>query len=71
MTTMLMEQLPGLFDDGGGELTLDEMIVGVWEGLARHRVVNCPTCGGDMRPLYAAGARPVGGRCGDCRSTIT
>jgi hypothetical protein len=54
--------------DGGP--TLDDLIVGVWEGLAAHRTVACPACGEAMTPRYSAGPAPVGGRCGSCRTTI-
>jgi hypothetical protein len=57
------------FQQGGG-LTLDDLIVGVWEDLAAHRAVACPACGGAMKPRYGAGPAPVGGRCGDCASTL-
>lgn len=61
---------PSLFDDVGGEPTLDELLVGVWEGLAAHRVVSCPACGSEMGPEYGAHARPIGGRCRGCGSTF-
>jgi hypothetical protein len=61
---------PSLFDDVGGEPTLDEFLVGVWEGLAAHRVVSCPACGSEMAPEYGAHARPIGGRCGACHTTL-
>lgn len=54
--------------DGGP--TLDDLLVGVWEGLAAHRTVACPACGEAMTPRYSAGPAPVGGRCGSCRTTI-
>lgn len=54
----------------GGGLTLDEVLVGVWEGLSAHRTVTCPACGEAMAPRYGAGPVPVGGRCGACRTTI-
>jgi hypothetical protein len=54
---------------GGGQ-TLDELLVGVWEGLATQLVVDCPICGATMKPRYGAGAAPVGGRCGRCGTTI-
>jgi hypothetical protein len=54
----------------GGGLTLDDLLVGVWEGLSAHRTVACPACGGAMTPRYGAGPAPVGGRCGSCRTTL-
>ena len=61
---------PSLFDDVGGEPTLDEMIVGVWEGLTAHGVVECPVCQEEMAPEYGAHARPIGGRCGGCGAVL-
>jgi hypothetical protein len=55
--------------DGGP--TLEGVIAGAWEGLASHRGVGCPLCGGTMVPRYgASGLEPVGGRCGDCGTTL-
>jgi len=51
-------------------LTLDDLIVGVWEGLSSHHTVTCPVCSGKMAPRYGSGARPVGGRCQRCGSTL-
>ena len=51
-------------------LTLDDLIVGVWEGLSSHHTVTCPVCSGKMTPRYGSGARPVGGRCKRCASTL-
>jgi hypothetical protein len=59
-----------LFDDMGGEPTLDELVSGVWEGLVAHQRVPCPWCGGEMTPVYSAHARPTAGRCGDCETTL-
>ncbi len=53
-----------------GEPTLDELIVGRWEALAVHRSVQCPVCGGSMRPAYGQHAPPQGGRCESCGSTL-
>jgi DnaJ-class molecular chaperone len=50
--------------------TLDEVLVGVWEGLSSHHTVTCPVCSGKMAPRYGSGARPVGGRCQRCGSTL-
>ena len=55
--------------DRGGP-TLDELLVSAWEGLRSDHPVECPVCGGPMRPRYAAGPRPVGGRCGSCGSEL-
>lgn len=56
----------------GGDLsggpTLDDAIVGVWEGLAAQVVAACPLCGGALRPHASRDA--VGGRCGDCGTTL-
>jgi hypothetical protein len=52
----------------GGGLTLDDAVVGAWEGLAARVVVACPLCGGALRPHAAPDA--VGGRCGGCGTTI-
>jgi hypothetical protein len=51
-------------------LTLDDVVVGVWEGLSSHHAVTCPVCSGKMTPRYGSGARPVGGRCKRCASTL-
>ena len=50
----------------GGRLTLDETLVGVWEGLLARRTVRCPVC-------HAEAMAPSGGggRCGACRSELT
>ena len=55
----------------GGPPTLDELLVGVWEGLTAHQAVECPVCRAEMRPEYGLHALPVGGRCTACRSTLS
>jgi hypothetical protein len=55
----------------GGGLTLDDLVVGVWEGLSAHRAVACPACGAEMTPRYGSGPAPVGGRCRSCGTTIS
>jgi hypothetical protein len=62
---------PSLLDDLGGEPTLDEMLAGVWEGLAAHRAVPCPVCRAELKPHYGAHARPIGGRCDGCGSSLS
>jgi hypothetical protein len=61
---------PTLFDDVGGEPTLDEVLVEAWEGLTAHRCVGCPVCGAEMKPEYGAHALPIDGRCSGCGSTL-
>ena len=61
---------PTLFDSGGGEPTLEDLISGAWEGLAAHSAVACPVCASTMDPEYGAHARPVGGRCRECSATL-
>ncbi len=62
---------PSLFDVVGGEPTLDELLVGVWEGLTAHATAACPVCGGELRPDYGAHALPIGGTCTRCGATLT
>jgi len=71
---------------GRGRLTLDDVVVGVWEGLAAARPAPCPVCGGTMAPAggrvfggspLVSGAGPTGGsgwaggRCEDCGSMLS
>jgi hypothetical protein len=57
--------------DPGGEPTLDSLLSGMWEGLAAHRSVPCPLCGGEVTPDYGAHALPIGGRCQSCETRLT
>jgi hypothetical protein len=92
MAERIDSRAPTLFglDDGiegdragggvGGEPTLDETIVGAWEGLAAQVAVACPLCeDGLLRPV----ARPAGhaepaargpaaalGRCDRCGAQL-
>lgn len=50
----------------GGGATLDELLVGAWEGLSARRPVACPVCAGPMQPRAGA----AGGACGDCGSHL-
>ncbi len=65
-----MTEAPSLFEPVGGEPTLEDEILGVWEGLIAHRLAACPVCGEDMAPEYGAQALPIGGRCRGCGSTL-
>jgi hypothetical protein len=71
VTPRLATHAPSLFDAAGGEPTLDDLVAGVWEGLAARIIVECPLCGDELRPVYGHHARPVGGRCGGCGSTLS
>ena len=53
-----------------GRMTLDEVLSAAWDGLAGHHSVTCPVCTGPMAPRYGSGAKPVGGRCTRCGSTL-
>lgn len=65
------DETPALFNDVGGESSLEELISGAWEGLAAHHPVACPLCGGEMAAVYGAHARPSVGRCGDCGTELS
>ena len=50
--------------------TLEDLISGAWEGLSAAGAIACPVCTGPMTPRWSAGAGVVGGRCGDCGTTL-
>jgi hypothetical protein len=56
----------------GGETPrrLDDVLSAAWDDLAAHHSVTCPVCSGSMAPRYGSGAKPVGGRCTRCGSTL-
>jgi hypothetical protein len=55
----------------GGGPTLDEVIVGAWEGIAARGTATCPVCGGaHLVRLAAAPGRPDTARCHDCGSEL-
>ena len=56
---------------GGGGPTLDDLIVGAWEGLSAAHAAPCPVCSGPLAPRYGAGSAPVAGRCRDCGSELS
>jgi hypothetical protein len=70
VTTGTLMDAPSLFEMDDARDTLDELIVSVWEGLRTNGHVACPLCGEDMKPEYGVHARPVGGRCSGCGSTV-
>ena len=50
---------------GGRELTLDERISRVWEGILATGAVDCPVCRGRMERMGDSG------RCLRCNSTLS
>jgi hypothetical protein len=58
--------------DAHGRLTLDDLITGVWEGLAVRATVNCPVCASPMasRCLEYSGDEPIG-TCLGCGSRLS
>lgn len=69
-TAIACRPLSLLDEPVGGEPTLEELLSSAWEGLTAHTPVECPVCGGRMRPVYGAHALPVGGACEECGSTL-
>jgi hypothetical protein len=70
VTTCTFVETPSLFETVDERGTLDELVAAIWDGLAGHQSVACPVCGGEMTPEYGAHARPIGGRCSGCGSTL-
>jgi len=57
--------------DTHGRLTLDELITGVWEGLAVRGAVECPVCASPMAlSTRAGGDEPQMGSCLDRGSKL-
>jgi hypothetical protein len=57
--------------DAHGGLTLDELITGVWEGLAVRGTVNCPVCESPMTVRAHGGSdEQLSGVCLDCGSQL-
>jgi hypothetical protein len=65
------DDAPSMPDALGGEPTLDDLLVGAWEGLTAHKSVACLVCGESMGPEYGAHALPIGGKCGGCGTRLT
>jgi hypothetical protein len=66
-------QTLSLFDGAaGGEPTLDDVLAGVWEGLAARATASCPVCGERMEPARGEGQQvPAGARCTSCGSSLS
>lgn len=56
--------------DAHGRLTLDELITGVWEGLAVRGTVDCPVCASPMVLRPHDGGDAPHGLCLDCGSKL-
>ncbi len=50
--------------------TLGDVLGAAWGEVAAGRQAVCPLCTGALRPRWSAGAGAVGGRCGDCGTTL-
>lgn len=57
--------------DAHGRLTLDDLIVGVWEGLAVRATVQCPVCAGPMASgSHEHAADTLAGACMSCGARL-
>lgn len=57
--------------DAHGRLTLDELIVGIWEGLAVRATVHCPVCAGPMASSSHEHAHDtLAGACMSCGARL-
>lgn len=57
--------------DAHGRLTLDELITGVWEGLAVRGAVECPVCASPMAlSSHGGGDDQQMGSCLGCGSKL-
>jgi hypothetical protein len=57
--------------DAHGRLTLDDLITGVWEGLAVRGTVNCPVCESPMASRSTGDEHLPTGTCLDCGSRLS
>ena len=63
--TNLPASVAGSAAGASGGLTLEQLVSGVWEGLAARSPVACPVCSGVLRPL------PGGASCAHCGSRLS
>jgi len=58
--------------DAHGRLTLDDLITGVWEGLAVRATAQCPVCEGPMvSGPRESGGDPTTGACESCGTRLS
>jgi hypothetical protein len=71
VSTLVLE--PKLFEEVGGEPSLDDLVASAWEGLAAHTSAPCPVCGGEMKPVGGAHRDTVlvAGGCASCGSSLS
>jgi hypothetical protein len=50
--------------------TLEDIVAGAWAAVSVGETSACPLCGGSLRARWSAGAGVVGGRCGDCGTSL-
>ncbi|MGA9875015.1 MAG: hypothetical protein WBQ21_04325 [Solirubrobacteraceae bacterium] len=62
--------IPGRTDAHGG-LTLDDLIISVWEGLALRATVSCPVCDGPMMSDAYNGHKACVSACLNCGSRLS
>jgi hypothetical protein len=68
-------QTLSLFDGAGSEPTLDDVLAGVWEGLAARAAATCPICGERMEAVTGSDRErqpaPEAARCTGCGSALS
>ncbi len=62
---------PGSLERPGSGPTLDDVIAAAWQEIERGERSSCLICHGELRPVWAAGPRPVGGHCQDCGARLS
>ena len=50
--------------------TLADVMSEAWAAIGTGAATECPVCAGSLQPRWSAGAGVVGGRCGDCGTTL-
>jgi tRNA(Ile2) C34 agmatinyltransferase TiaS len=68
VTATLAEPLP--LPSAPPQASLEDLVLQTWTAVAAGEQAPCPVCSGAMQPRWSAGAGVVGGRCGDCGTTL-
>jgi hypothetical protein len=61
---------PPLHMRAPAEPTLADALGEAWAAVGTGATTECPVCTGTLHPRWSAGAGVVGGRCGDCGTTL-